>query len=359
MTTTACGGPGCDGAIEDGYCTVCGLAPAGGAAGPAGGSAARPAGPATSGSAGHPSGSTFVSRSTAGSGRAASAPAWWRSRRSRPATRPGPCSSSRRSRRAGGSAAPAGSRSAGPAGGRGHPRARRGLLPELWRPVLLRSRDCKAGELVAGQYEVLGCLAHGGLGWVYLARDRNVSDRWVVLKGLLELRRCRRAWRRGRRAAVPGRGRASEHRPDLQLRAAPTVGPGACRLHRHGVRQREDAAGRSLASRRRRSGESLPVTQALAYAIEVLPALGYLHRRGPGVLRLQARQRHPGRGALQAHRPRRSPADGRRRRRRSTGPSATRRRRSPPTALARLRPLHGRSRSRRARLPVHRLHQQL
>ena len=41
------------------------------------------------------------------------------------------------------------------------------------------------GELVAGQYEVLGCLAHGGLGWIYLARDHNVSDRWVVLKGLL------------------------------------------------------------------------------------------------------------------------------------------------------------------------------
>jgi len=38
---------------------------------------------------------------------------------------------------------------------------------------------------VAGQYEVLGCLAFGGLGWIYLARDRNVSDRWVVLKGLL------------------------------------------------------------------------------------------------------------------------------------------------------------------------------
>ncbi|MEO6999522.1 MAG: serine/threonine protein kinase, partial [Terracoccus sp.] len=41
------------------------------------------------------------------------------------------------------------------------------------------------GELVSGQYEVAGCLAHGGLGWIYLARDKNVSDRWVVLKGLL------------------------------------------------------------------------------------------------------------------------------------------------------------------------------
>ncbi len=43
-----------------------------------------------------------------------------------------------------------------------------------------------AGDLVAGQYDVVGCLAHGGLGWIYLARDRNVADRWVVLKGLLQ-----------------------------------------------------------------------------------------------------------------------------------------------------------------------------
>ena len=43
----------------------------------------------------------------------------------------------------------------------------------------------KAGDLVGGQYEVVGALAHGGLGWIYLAADKNVSDRWVVLKGLL------------------------------------------------------------------------------------------------------------------------------------------------------------------------------
>ena len=42
-----------------------------------------------------------------------------------------------------------------------------------------------AGVVVASQYEVVGCIAHGGMGWVYLARDRNVYDRWVVLKGLL------------------------------------------------------------------------------------------------------------------------------------------------------------------------------
>src|SRR5207248_9566584 len=44
----------------------------------------------------------------------------------------------------------------------------------------------KPGELVAYQYQVVGCIAHGGLGWIYLAKDHNVSDRWVVLKGLLD-----------------------------------------------------------------------------------------------------------------------------------------------------------------------------
>ena len=65
--------------------------------------------------------------------------------------------------------------------GRAAPRAsaRSAARPFSFAPKL------KAGDLVAGQYEVAGCLAHGGLGWIYLARDKNVSDRWVVLKGLL------------------------------------------------------------------------------------------------------------------------------------------------------------------------------
>lgn len=41
-----------------------------------------------------------------------------------------------------------------------------------------------AGEVVDGRYAIDGCLARGGLGWVYLARDTRV-DRLVVLKGLV------------------------------------------------------------------------------------------------------------------------------------------------------------------------------
>ena len=61
----------------------------------------------------------------------------------------------------------------------------RGLLPQVRQPRSPSPPSCKPGDLVANQYEVAGCLAHGGLGWIYLARDKNVSDRWVVLKGLL------------------------------------------------------------------------------------------------------------------------------------------------------------------------------
>src|SRR5262249_38698293 len=41
------------------------------------------------------------------------------------------------------------------------------------------------GDLVGAQYRIAGCLAYGGLGWIYLAQDERVSNRWVVLKGLL------------------------------------------------------------------------------------------------------------------------------------------------------------------------------
>ena len=135
-----------------------------------------------------------------------------------------------------------------------------------------------AGELVAGQYEVVGCLAHGGMGWIYLARDRNVSDRWVVLKGLLNSGDDDAMAAAAGRAALPGRGRAPEHREDLQLRPARELG-----LHRHGVRGRAGASSRSWPrGARPTAGEPdpLPAAQAIAYMLEILPALGYLHQLG-------------------------------------------------------------------------------
>src|SRR5699024_12798108 len=42
----------------------------------------------------------------------------------------------------------------------------------------------KPGAIVASQYEILGVIAHGGMGWIYLANDHFVSGRVVVLKGM-------------------------------------------------------------------------------------------------------------------------------------------------------------------------------
>ena len=137
----------------------------------------------------------------------------------------------------------------------------------------------EAGELVAGQYEVLGCLAHGGLGWIYLARDRNVSDRWVVLKGLLNSGDAD-----AQAAAVAERRFLAEVEHPSIVRIYNFV--------QHQDRRTGEPAGyivmeyvggqslRQIVLERRRSRASLPVAHALAYAIEVLPALGYLHRRG-------------------------------------------------------------------------------
>ncbi|QKW40111.1 protein kinase [Actinomadura sp. NAK00032] len=136
----------------------------------------------------------------------------------------------------------------------------------------------RAGELVGGQYEVLGCLAHGGLGWVYLARDHNVSERWVVLKGLLDT------------GDADSLAAATAERAFL----AEVEHPNIVKIYnfvRHGDSGyivMEYVGGRSLKdillSIRADHGDqaSLPLGQVIAYGLEVLSALGYLH--GVGLL---------------------------------------------------------------------------
>ncbi|MFF9769980.1 tetratricopeptide repeat protein [Streptomyces sp. NPDC014636] len=139
----------------------------------------------------------------------------------------------------------------------------------------------KAGDIVHGQYEVAGCLAHGGLGWVYLAVDRAVSDRWVVLKGLLDT---------GDQDAMAAA--ISERRFLAEIEHANIV-----RIYNFvehldqrtgsldGYIVMEYVGGKSLKeianARRAPDGrrDPLPVEQACAYGIEALEALGHLHSR--------------------------------------------------------------------------------
>src|SRR6185437_4985782 len=182
-TCTSCGGT-----IEDGYCNVCGLAAApaasAGSGGPAGSGGSGTAGSGTAGSR-----QTTGTRGTRGSRRTSG-----RSARGRlgaglveipPVPYRDPASAiladpqvpeSRRF-----------CASCEQPVGRGQD-GRAGLAEGFCRNCGTRfsfSPKLEPGDLVAGQYEVLGCLAFGGLGWIYLARDHNVSGRWVVLKGLL------------------------------------------------------------------------------------------------------------------------------------------------------------------------------
>jgi serine/threonine-protein kinase PknG len=135
------------------------------------------------------------------------------------------------------------------------------------------------GNLVAGQYEVLGCLAHGGLGWIYLARDRNVSDRWVVLKGLLNSGDAD-----AQAAAVAERRFLAEvEHPNIVRIYNFVQHPDSVTGDPTGYIVMEYVGGQSLKQivlEHRGSRQSMPIEHAIAYAIEILPAFGYLHRLG-------------------------------------------------------------------------------
>ncbi|CAJ1585839.1 serine/threonine-protein kinase PknG [[Mycobacterium] wendilense] len=128
------------------------------------------------------------------------------------------------------------------------------------------------GDMVADQYEIKGCIAHGGLGWVYLAVDHNVNERPVVLKGLVHS------------GDAEAQAIAMAERQFL----AEVVHPSIVKIYNFvehpdshgdpvGYIVMEYVGGTSLKQSR---DERLPVAQAIAYMLEILPALGYLHSLG-------------------------------------------------------------------------------
>ncbi|HEU0131205.1 MAG TPA: tetratricopeptide repeat protein [Mycobacteriales bacterium] len=285
-TATACAQPGCSGTIEDGYCNVCG-SPAG--------AAPRPVAAKRSASAAEPA--------ATGSVRLASAPIG--SARSRPGsapTRRRTGSARTRATRLGAGvttvpATPVADprtvvladphvpedkrfcpRCEAPVGRRrgGRPARTEGFCPRCRTPFSF-SPKLQAGDLVAGQYAVVGCLAHGGLGWIYLAQDKNVSDRWVVLKGLLNA-----GDEDAYEAAV------SERRFLAAVEHPLIVGIHNFVMHEDaGYIVMEYVGGKSLKSilkdRMAAHGgryDPFPADQAIAYIVEILPALSYLHASG-------------------------------------------------------------------------------
>ncbi|MEZ5212840.1 serine/threonine-protein kinase [Gordonia sp. (in: high G+C Gram-positive bacteria)] len=134
------------------------------------------------------------------------------------------------------------------------------------------------GTMVADQYEIAGAIAHGGMGWIYLAVDHNVSDRPVVLKGLLNS------------SDSAARAVAIAERQFL----ASVNDPGIVKIYNFveytddedrqlGYIVMEYVGGHTLKQLTTGpDGEkvNLPIEQAMAYVLEVLSAVGHLHSLG-------------------------------------------------------------------------------
>ncbi|MET0899914.1 MAG: tetratricopeptide repeat protein [Mycobacterium sp.] len=273
-----CAEPGCGGTVVDGYCDRCGTAPAPEGAAPV---AATPDGAASAAISVATSASTARSVSTARTGSSRS-------------------TSTRGRLGAGVIAVPRVPRGDPAAAILTNPevpeRSRFCGNPDCGKPVG-RSQDgqpgrttgfctqcgtrfsfvpkLSRGDLVSGQYEVQGAIAHGGLGWIYLAIDRNVHNRWVVLKGLLN----------------SGDADALAAAAAETLALAEVEHPNIVRIYNFvqhpdstgtpvGYIVMEYVGGTSLKQIRKARNGPLPPDQAVAYLIEIAPALGYLHGQG-------------------------------------------------------------------------------
>jgi serine/threonine-protein kinase PknG len=284
MSMEQCTEPGCTGFIEDGYCNVCGTpAPANHASGSTGTTG--------SGSARHPALSTKLSSTPIGSARAGL---------SRPTRRLVTATSRIQHLGAGITTVPSApvpdpqsvviadpqvpedkrfcsvcGEKVGRARG-DRPGRAEGFCPKCGTPYSFTPK-LKAGDVVGGQYDVVGCIAHGGLGWIYLARDRNVSDRYVVLKGLLNTGDADAF-----EAAITERQFLAEVQHPLILEIynfASHDGAGYIVMEYVGGQSLKQILKRRM-TENNGAYDPFPADQAIAYMVEILPAFSYLHSQG-------------------------------------------------------------------------------
>lgn len=129
------------------------------------------------------------------------------------------------------------------------------------------------GDMVAGQYEVAGCIAFGGMGWIYLAKDVTLN-RYVVLKGLVNSSDKNLA-----AAAVAERQFLAEVKHGNIVSVYTCVSDSRSvggKTENHAYTVMEFVGGRTLKSLRKERGP-LPVAEVLAYMHPVLAAFAYMH----------------------------------------------------------------------------------
>jgi serine/threonine-protein kinase PknG len=124
-------------------------------------------------------------------------------------------------------------------------------------------------QVIDGTYEIVGPMAYGGLGWVYLAHDSSLN-RWCVMKGLIN-------------SSDPAM--IAMARNEAQFLASLSH-PNIVQVYsflRHGTEgyiNMELVNGKNLLQIRKENNGPLPVPLAISYILNILPAFAYLDRRG-------------------------------------------------------------------------------
>jgi serine/threonine-protein kinase PknG len=302
MNSNSCIQPSCGGAIEDGYCTICGMAAAKATAQrPANLSSMPIAPPPSSRLSNRALSDRLPTTSPTGSSRTGSGLSTGRSStgRSSRSSRTGPTgrSSSRTSRRqglGGGLVAVPDLPSTQPESlVLADPKVpdNKRICGQCDNPLKREKGFCskcgqkysfipslQAGDLVAGQYAVKGAIAYGGLGWIYLAYDQMLN-RYVVLKGLLNTEDASSA-----AVAVAERQfLASVKHPNIVgiynfVHHRPS-GASSGQEAGEGFIVMEYVGGTTLKEIRKQRGP-LPPAEAIAYIHRILRAFTYLHSQG-------------------------------------------------------------------------------
>ncbi|WP_247695421.1 tetratricopeptide repeat protein [Streptomyces sp. B93] len=155
-----------------------------------------------------------------------------------------------------------------------------GYCPACGEPYSYRP-DLAAGDVLRDQYRILGPIAHGGQGWVYLAEDTHLGD-VVAVKGLLN-----RYERDGARLADVERRNlvAIRHPRIVQIRdfVARQSDSGEVTGGYVVMDDVGDGTLEKVVEETRRGEFVLDIEHVAAYGCQILEALGHLHAGGERV----------------------------------------------------------------------------
>ncbi|MBC9725301.1 tetratricopeptide repeat protein [Streptomyces sp. TRM68367] len=155
-----------------------------------------------------------------------------------------------------------------------------GHCPACGEPYSYRP-DLAKGDVLRDQYRIMGPVAHGGQGWVYLAEDTHLGD-IVAVKGLLD-----RYKRDGARLADVERQNlvGIRHPRIVQIRDFVARRDDSGRVTGGHIVMDDvgDGTLKKVVEETRRGQFDLDIEHVAAYGCEILEALGHLHAGGKEV----------------------------------------------------------------------------